>query len=76
MIRVINLCQDAALRESTKMKLPFLPFDEPILCNDYISRNQEYNDRFCINFPCHCGLNRVDSDTDLLDNVLLTKFIL
>ena len=42
----INLCQDATLRGCTKMKPPFLPFDEPNLCNDYILRDSEYIDRF------------------------------
>ena len=44
--------------------------------NDYIFRDLEYIDRFCSNFLCHCILNQVDVDTDLLDNVILTKFIL
>ena len=48
-------------------------FDEPNLCNNYILRDPEYNDRFCINFSCHCVLNQVNSSTDLLDNVLFTK---
>ena len=76
MIRAINLRQDATCLESTRIKPPFLPFNEPNMCNDYILRDPEYIDRFCINFPCHCVLNQVDSDTDLLDNVLLTKDVL
>ena len=76
MLRAINLCQDATLCDSTKMKPPFLFFDEPSLCNDYILRDSEYIDRSCINFPCHRVLNQVDSDTDLLDNVILTKVAL
>ena len=76
MIRAINLCQDATLRGSTKSKPPFLPFDEQNLCNDYILKDTEYIDRFCINFPCNCVLNQVDQDTDLLDNVFLTKVVL
>ena len=76
MIRTINLHQDATLRGSTKMKPLFLPFDEPNLCNDYILRDSEYIDHFCINFPCRCVLKQVDLDTNLLDNVLLTKDVL
>ena len=76
LIRAIYLCQGATLYGSTKMKSTFLPFDEPNLCNNYILRDQEYIDRFCINFPCHCVLNQVGLDTDLLKNVLLTKDVL
>ena len=42
---------------------PFLPFDEPNLCIDSIFMNSEYNDGSSF-------LNQVDSDTDLLDNVI------
>ena len=52
------------------MEQPFLPFDEPNLWNDFIFMGLEYSDHFC-----HCFLNQVDSNTDLLDNGLLTKII-
>ena len=67
MICAINFCQDTSLCGSTRMKTPFLLFDEPNLCNDDISRDPEYNDRFF--------LNQVESNIDLLDNVLLTKVV-
>ena len=76
MIRAINLCQDATLCGSTKMKPPFLHFDEPNLCNDYILRDPECINRFCIILPCHCVLNQVDLDTSLLDNTILTTVVL
>ena len=76
MLCAIDLCQDATLHGSTKMKPPFLPFNETNLCNDYILRNSEYIDRFCIDFPCHCVFNQVYLDTNLLDNVILTKVLL
>ena len=76
MICAINCCQDAPRHESTKMKPPFLPYDDPDLCSDYLLKVPEYIDCFCINFPCHCVLNKVDLDTSLLDNVLLTKDVL
>ena len=76
MICTIDLCQDATLCGSTKMKTPFLSFDEPDLCNDYILRNPEYIDLFYIIVPYHCVLHQVKWDTDLLDNVLLTKVVL
>jgi len=51
------------------MKPPFLPFDEPNLCNDYISMDPEYSYQSVF-------LNQTDSNIDLLDNVLLTKVVL
>ena len=76
MICAINLCQDATLCGSTKIKPPFLPLDKSNLCNDYILRDLEYIDCFCINFLCHCVLNQVYLDTNLLNNVILTKVVL
>ena len=76
MICAINLYQDDSSYESTKMKPRFLPFDEQDLCNDYILKDPEYIDRFCINFLCHFVLNQVNSNTNLLDNVVLTKDVL
>ena len=76
MFCAINACQDGTLCESTKMNPPFLPFDEPNLCNDYLMRDSEYIDCSCINFSCHCVLNQVDLGTNLLDNVILTKVAL
>ena len=70
MICAINLRQDASLCGSTKIKPPFMLFDKPILCNDNILMDSEYSDRFC-----HCFLNQVDSNTNLLDNVLLTRLL-
>ena len=76
MIRAINLCQDATCQEYMELKPPFWPYGEPDLCNNYILKDPDCFDCFCINFPCHCVLNQVDLDTDLLDNVLLTKDVL
>ena len=39
MICAINLRQDATRHEFTKMKPPFLPFDELDLCNDYMLKD-------------------------------------
>ena len=71
MIRAINRCQDASSREPTDAKQPFLPYGETDLCNDYILKDPNYIDRFCINFPFHCVLEQVLLDTTLLDNVVL-----
>ena len=70
MLCAINLCYDTSLHESTRMKPPFLPFDEPNLYNDYIFMDPEYSDCFC-----HCFLYQVDLNTSLLDSVFLTKVI-
>ena len=76
MLCAVNSCQNATLHGSTKIKLPFLLFDEPNLYNDNILRNSKYIVWFCINFPWHCVLNQVHLDTNLLDNVILTKVFL
>ena len=44
-----------------------LSYDEPDLCNDYISMEQDKADRFSISFPRHCVFGRVLLDTDPLD---------
>ena len=46
----INLCQDATVCGSTKIKPLFLFFDEPNLCNDYLLRDSEYIDFFVLIF--------------------------
>ena len=76
MICAINCCQDATRQANTKVKPPFLPYDEPNLCNDYILKDLVCIERFYISSPCDCVLNQVDSDTDLLNNVVLMKDIL
>ena len=48
---------------------PFLPFNEPNLCNDYIFTDQEYNHRLCF-------LNQVDLNTTMLDNVILQQVVI
>ena len=46
-----------------------LSYNEPDLCNDYISKEQDSDDLFSINFPRHCVLGHVLLDTDPLDEV-------
>ena len=65
-LHAINLCQHISLFRSTRIKLYFLPFDEPKLCNDHILMDPKYNDRLYF-------LNQIDLNTNLLDNVLLKK---
>ena len=58
------------------MNPPLLLYGEPDLYKNYILKDPDYSDYFCINFSCHCVLNQVDSDTNLLDNMFLTKDVL
>ena len=76
MICAINFCQDAAHQKYMEVKLPFLSYGEPDLCNNYILKDPVYIDYFLINFPYHCVLNQVDSDKYMLDNVVLRKDVL
>ena len=55
------------------VKKPFLPYGEPYLCNDFILKDRDYIDCCCIKFACHCILEQVLLDTDLLNNVILWK---
>ena len=41
-----------------------------------LSTDSEYDDRFNTNLPLHHALNQVDSNTDLLDKVILTEVVL
>ena len=47
---------------------PYLPSDELNLCNDYIFIDSKYNDQ--------CFFNQVDSNTNLLDNVILRQVVM
>ena len=61
-------CQD-----NVKNDLYILSYDEADLCNNYISKEQSRNNRFCINFPRHFVLGHVLLDTHSLDDVDLSK---
>ena len=50
-----------------------LSYDEPDLYNDYLSKEQDRNDQFFINFPRHCVLGHVLTDIDPLNDVDLWK---
>ena len=66
MLRAINFqenCQDINDKEDS------LSYNEPDLCNDYISKEQDNADRCFVNFPRHCVLGHVLLDTDPLDEV-------
>ena len=46
-----------------------LSYEEPDLCNDYISKEQDNVDRFSINIPRHCVLGHILLDTNPLNEV-------
>ena len=67
MIRAIHCCQVAEHLEFIEVSQHILPYDEPDLYNDYISKELDYMDCFCINFLHHCVLGHVLSDSDPLN---------
>ena len=75
MLRALNLCQDATLCGSTKMKPSLLHFDELVIGKNHLSTNSGSDNHSCINFPFHHALNQVDSSTNLLDKVILTEVV-
>ena len=76
MLRALNLRQDVVLLGSTKLEPSLLPLDELIMGKDHLSTDSGYDNHSCINFPFHRALNQVDSNTDLLDEVILIEVVL
>ena len=76
MLRALNHRQNITVRTSTRLKSSLLPFEELNMDTDDLSTNSEYNNCSSVNFPCHHALRQVDSNTDLLDKVILTKVVL
>ena len=58
------------------MKSSLLPFEELIMDNGDLSTKSEYNNCSKVNFPLHHDRNQVDLNTDLLDEMILTKVVL
>ena len=46
----INHCKDAELRKLFEVTKPLLPPEEPDICNNFIYKEPDYIDRFCIDF--------------------------
>ena len=76
MLCSLNHHQDITVRGYTKLKLSLLPFEELSMGNNNLLTDSEYNNRSNINFPLHHALNQVDSNTNLLDKVILTEVVL
>ena len=69
MLRAISCCKNCQDINDNDNAEYVLSYDKPDLCNDYISKEQDSADRFSINFPRHCVLGHVLSDTNPLDEV-------
>ena len=68
MLHAIKHRQNTSVWNSIRIVPPFLPFDGLNLCNDYMFMDSEYNDRYF--------LHQVDSNTNLLDNVILQQVVM
>ena len=75
MLRALNHRHDITVRASIKLKSSLLPFEELNMDNDDLSTNSEYNNRSSVNLPCRHAPKQVDSNTDLLDEVILTEVV-
>ena len=72
----LNYFQDITVCGNTKLKSSFLPFEELKMGDNDLSTKLEYDNRSNTNFPLQHALDQVDSNTDLLDKVILTKVVL
>ena len=69
MIRALHRCQVREQLYLSNLNQHILPYDEPNLYNDFITKDTSQPSRFIINFPCHCVLGHVLSDSDPLDDL-------
>ena len=69
MICAIHCQQVVEHMESIEVCQHILPYDESDLYNDYITKKPDYTDCFCINFPRHCVLGQVLSDSNPLNDL-------
>ena len=68
-MRAIHRRQVTEHLESIEVSQHILPYDELDLYNDYVSKEPDYMDHFCINFLRHCVLGHILSDSDPLGNL-------
>ena len=76
MLCSLNHRQDITVHENTELESFLLLFKELNMGNGDLSTNSEYDNLPNINFPLHHALNQVDSNTNLLDEVILTVVVL
>ena len=69
MICAIHHRQVAEHLESIEVSQHIWPYDEPDLYNNYLFKEPDYMDRFCINYPRHCVLEHVLTDSDPLNDL-------
>ena len=67
MLCAILYCKN--LQDNNKNDQFVLSFDEPNLCNGYISKEQDRNNQFYINFPRYYVLGHALLDVDPLNDV-------
>ena len=76
MLKATIRCQDDIICRSTRSKSSLLYFDKLDIDNNHLLIDSEHNDHSVPNFPLQFAPNQVDSTTDLLDNVVLTKVVI
>ena len=76
MLCAIIRCQDAIICRSKRFKSSLLHFNQLDIDNNHLLTNSEYDDHSGINFPLHFAPNQVDSNTNLLDDVVLNEVVL
>ena len=69
MIRALHRRQVREQIHLSNLNQHILPYDEPDLYNDFITKDTSQPSRFIINFPRHCVLGHVLSDSDPLDDL-------
>ena len=67
MIWAISRRKDAEPQELIGATQPLLSSEEPNICDNFISKEPGYFDRFRINFPQHCVFGHVFPDSNPLD---------
>ena len=76
MLRSLNRHQDIMARANKKLKLSLVPFEEFIMNNGDLSTKSGYDNCSNINSLLQNALNQIDLNTDLLDEVISTEFVL
>ena len=69
MIRALHRRQVREQLHLSNLNQHILPYDEPNLYNDFITKDTSQPSRFIINFPRHCVLGHVLSDSDPLNDL-------
>ena len=69
MIRAIHRRQVREQLYLANLSQHILPYDEPDLYNDFITKDINHPSCFIINFPCQCVPGHVLSDSDPLNDL-------